>query len=60
MDYVVIEDGVKLESCVVCSNAKISEKSVLKDCDVGAWFVVEKDTTGKQEQFVKSEIGMDE
>ena len=58
-DHAVIEDGylklisVKLDSCVVCYNAKVSKKSDLKDCEVAAKFVVPPETKGVSEQFVK-------
>ncbi|KAK9768677.1 Translation initiation factor eIF-2B subunit gamma [Basidiobolus ranarum] len=52
MDYVQVEDGVKLDGCVVCNGAKIHEKAQLKDCEVGANVVVEKDTQAKSERFM--------
>ncbi|CAG8453196.1 5861_t:CDS:2 [Paraglomus brasilianum] len=53
MDNVVIEDNVKLDVCIVCNNARIMEKSILKDCEVGAGYVVEAETQTKNEQLVE-------
>ena len=44
---------MKLDSCVVCFNAKVSKKSELKDCEVAAKYVVPPDTKSVGEQFVK-------
>ncbi|KAJ3189446.1 hypothetical protein HDU85_003076 [Gaertneriomyces sp. JEL0708] len=54
MDYVVIEDGVKLENCVLSSHCKVLAKCNLKDCEVGPKYVVEKETTAKNEQYTES------
>jgi len=35
--------SVRLESCIICNNAKISERAQLKECEVGANFTVPKD-----------------
>ncbi|CAG8469236.1 7970_t:CDS:2 [Paraglomus occultum] len=53
MDNVVIEDNVKLDVCIVCNNARIMEKSILKDCEVGAGYVVQAETQTKNEQLVE-------
>ncbi|KAI8813092.1 nucleotide-diphospho-sugar transferase [Cladochytrium replicatum] len=47
MDYAVVEDNVKLENCILCTHAKVQEKALLKDCEVGANFVVEKESKSK-------------
>ncbi|KAF9434536.1 hypothetical protein BGZ76_007850 [Entomortierella beljakovae] len=52
MDHAVIEDSVKIDGCIICSGGKICEKSVLKDCEVGGGYLVEKDTTSRNEQLV--------
>src|SRR5271170_7073366 len=41
MDHVEIKDDVKLDGCIVCNNARILERSQLKDCEVGGGYVVE-------------------
>lgn len=51
MDYVVVEDGCRLDGVVVGPFALIEEKTVLKDCEVGARFVVSKETNCKGEMF---------
>ncbi|KAJ3328577.1 hypothetical protein HDU91_004072 [Kappamyces sp. JEL0680] len=53
MDYAIIEDGVKLESSIVCRGAKVSARSELKDCEVAGQFVVPPDTHAKGEQLIK-------
>ncbi|PKK79616.1 nucleotide-diphospho-sugar transferase [Rhizophagus irregularis] len=53
MDDIIIEDNVRLDGCVVCNNAKIMEKSVLKDCEVGGGYVVVAETQAKNEQLVE-------
>ncbi|KAH6596607.1 hypothetical protein BASA61_003436, partial [Batrachochytrium salamandrivorans] len=40
MDYVHIEDNVKIEESIICSNAKIGRRAMLKDCRVGAMQIV--------------------
>jgi hypothetical protein len=41
--------SVKLEGTVVCMNAKVQESSQLKDCQIGAGYVVDKDSKLKLE-----------
>ncbi|KAI1316140.1 hypothetical protein EDD11_010378 [Mortierella claussenii] len=52
MDHAIIEDNVKIEGCIICSGSKVCEKSMLKDCEVGGGFRVEKETTARNEQLV--------
>ncbi|KAF9915934.1 hypothetical protein BX616_005033 [Lobosporangium transversale] len=52
MDHAIIEDNVKVEGCIICSGSKVCEKSMLKDCEVGGGFRVEKETTARNEQLV--------
>lgn len=49
MDYVVIEEGVKLENTIVCKGAKISAKCELRDCEVAGAFIVPPRTHAKGE-----------
>lgn len=51
MDGVVIEDGCKIEGCIIGLRAVIREKSQLKDCDVAGGFCLEKETMAKGETF---------
>ncbi|KAJ3110249.1 hypothetical protein HDU96_006774 [Phlyctochytrium bullatum] len=43
MDHCIVEDNVKLEGSVICNTSRIQEASQLKDCMVGANFVIEKE-----------------
>lgn len=36
--------SVKLDNCIICNNAKILEKSNMKDCDVAGGYIVDKDS----------------
>ncbi|KAJ1978853.1 Translation initiation factor eIF-2B subunit gamma [Dimargaris cristalligena] len=56
MDYITVEDGAKLDGCVICNNAKIQAKAQLKDCEVGASLVVDPETQAKNERIVSSFI----
>ncbi|KAF3777784.1 Translation initiation factor eIF-2B subunit gamma [Nymphaea thermarum] len=40
MDHVTIEDGCLVQGSVVCSNVQLQERASLKDCQVGAGYVV--------------------
>jgi translation initiation factor eIF-2B subunit gamma len=51
MDGVSIGDNVKLDGCVVCQQAKILERSNLKDTVIGAQVIVPAETTARNEQF---------
>ncbi|KAI9145379.1 nucleotide-diphospho-sugar transferase [Paraphysoderma sedebokerense] len=53
MDYVEIHDDVKLEGVVICNNAKIEEKCQMKDCEIGASHVVEKESAFSSVSSVK-------
>ncbi|KAI8842552.1 nucleotide-diphospho-sugar transferase [Chytridium lagenaria] len=43
MDHCIVEDNVKLDGSILCNTSKIHEAAQLKDCMVGASFVVEKE-----------------
>lgn len=36
--------SAKVDGCVICNNAKVLEKAVLKDCDVAGEYVVERES----------------
>eukprot|EP00250_Pteridium_aquilinum_P034003 c6841_g1_i1 orf=417-1817(-) len=40
MDYVTIEDGCQVQGSVICSNAHLQERVILKDCQVGPAYTV--------------------
>ncbi|KAK6153187.1 hypothetical protein DH2020_012826 [Rehmannia glutinosa] len=40
MNYVTIGDGCSIQGSIICSNVQLQERAVLKDCQVGAGFVV--------------------
>ncbi|KAJ3218191.1 hypothetical protein HDU67_006453 [Dinochytrium kinnereticum] len=43
MDHCIVEDNVKLDGTILCGSSKIQEGAQLKDCLVGASYVVEKE-----------------
>ncbi|KAG0471709.1 hypothetical protein HPP92_016255 [Vanilla planifolia] len=45
MNHVTIEDGCLIQGSVICNNVQLQERVVLKDCQVGAGYVV---TTGSE------------
>lgn len=51
MDYVIIEDGCKLDAVVACFGVKISERCQLKDCEIGGGYVMQPDTQCKGGTF---------
>jgi translation initiation factor eIF-2B subunit gamma len=36
--------SAKIEGCIICNDAKILEKVVMKDCEVAGGFVVKKES----------------
>ena len=54
MDYVTLEDGVKLETCIISSGAIVRAKSSLTGCEVGSRYTVEPSTNAKSESFVST------
>ncbi|KAK2993135.1 hypothetical protein RJ640_006822, partial [Escallonia rubra] len=45
MNHVTVGDGCSIQGSVICSNVQLQDRAVLKDCQVGAGFVV---TTGSE------------
>lgn len=48
--------SVKMESCVVCPKAIVKEKSNLAHCQIGAAFVVERESIAKNENFTENDF----
>ncbi|CAO2837424.1 unnamed protein product [Amaranthus hypochondriacus] len=55
MDHVTIADGCSIQSSVICSDVQLQERAVLKDCQVGAGFVVTSGSEYKGESLAKKE-----
>ncbi|OIT38624.1 PREDICTED: translation initiation factor eIF-2B subunit gamma [Nicotiana attenuata] len=55
MDHVTIGDGCSIQGSVVCSNVQLQERAVLKDCQVGAGYVVSAGSEHKGESLAKKE-----
>ncbi|OAY80535.1 Translation initiation factor eIF-2B subunit gamma [Ananas comosus] len=53
MDHVTIEDGCFIQGSVICSNVQLQERAVLKDCQVGAGYVVTSGSEHKSEALSK-------
>ncbi|KAG6413994.1 hypothetical protein SASPL_126710 [Salvia splendens] len=55
MNHVSIADGCSIQGSIICSNVQIQERAVLKDCQVGAGFVVSAGGEYKGEALAKKE-----
>ncbi|XP_018833106.1 translation initiation factor eIF-2B subunit gamma [Juglans regia] len=55
MNHVTIGDGCSIQGSVICSNVQLQERVVLKDCQVGAGFVVTAGSECKGEALAKKE-----
>lgn len=55
MDHVTIADGCSIQGSVVCSNVQLQERVVLRDCQVGAGYVVSSGSEHKGESLAKKE-----
>ncbi|KAL1323289.1 uncharacterized protein LOC107482266 [Arachis duranensis] len=53
MNHVTIGDGCSIQGSVICSNVQLQERAVLKDCQVGAGFVVAAGSECKGEVLAK-------
>ncbi|KAL9333853.1 hypothetical protein Peur_073992 [Populus x canadensis] len=53
MNHVTIGDGCSIQGSVICSNAQLEERAVLKDCQVGAGFVVTAGSEHKGESLAR-------
>ncbi|XVE79036.1 hypothetical protein DITRI_Ditri14bG0025700 [Diplodiscus trichospermus] len=55
MNHVTIGDGCIVQGSVICSNVQLQERVVLKDCQVGAGFVVSAGSEYKGESLARKE-----
>ncbi|KAI4345325.1 hypothetical protein L6164_012457 [Bauhinia variegata] len=55
MNHVTIGDGCSIQGSVICSNVQLQERVVLKDCQVGAGFVVTAGSEYKGEVLARKE-----
>ncbi|KAG4129853.1 hypothetical protein ERO13_D09G105900v2 [Gossypium hirsutum] len=55
MNHVTIGDGCIIQGSVICSNVQLLERVVLKDCQVGAGFVVTAGSEYKGESLARKE-----
>ncbi|XWS52647.1 hypothetical protein CRYUN_Cryun11dG0088800 [Craigia yunnanensis] len=55
MNHVTICDGCIIQGSVICSNVQLQERVVLKDCQVGAGFVVTAGSEYKGESLARKE-----
>ncbi|XP_068662946.1 uncharacterized protein [Aristolochia californica] len=55
MNYVTIEDGCSIQGSVICSNVNLQERVVLKDCQVGAGYVITAGSEYKSESLARKE-----
>uniref|UniRef100_A0A0E0PXF2 Translation initiation factor eIF2B subunit gamma n=1 Tax=Oryza rufipogon TaxID=4529 RepID=A0A0E0PXF2_ORYRU len=53
MNHVVIEDGCHIQGSVICNNVQLQERAVLKDCQVGAGYIVTASSEHKAESLSK-------
>ncbi|KAH7837290.1 hypothetical protein Vadar_012131 [Vaccinium darrowii] len=53
MDHVTIGDACSIQGSVICSNVQLQDHVVLKDCQVGAGFVVSAGSEYKGESLAK-------
>ncbi|KAG1327740.1 translation initiation factor eIF-2B subunit gamma [Cocos nucifera] len=53
MNHVTIEDGCLVQGSVICSNVHLQERVVLKDCQVGAGYVVTSSSEYKSEPLAR-------
>ncbi|XP_043719302.1 translation initiation factor eIF-2B subunit gamma [Telopea speciosissima] len=55
MNHVTIGDGCSIQGSVICSNVQLQERVVLKDCQVGAGYVVTASLEFKGESLARKE-----
>lgn len=55
MNHVTIGDGCSVQGSVICSNVQLQDRAVLKDCQVGAGFVVTAGSEYKGESLARKE-----
>ncbi|XP_047341196.1 translation initiation factor eIF-2B subunit gamma [Impatiens glandulifera] len=57
MNHVTVGDGCTIQGSVICSNVTLQERVTLKDCQVGAGFVVSAGSEYKGESLARKEKG---
>ncbi|KAK4764651.1 hypothetical protein SAY86_025741 [Trapa natans] len=55
MNHVTIGDGCSIQGSVICSNVQIQERVALRDCQVGAGYVVTAGSEYKGDSLAKKE-----
>ncbi|GLU18957.1 hypothetical protein SLE2022_352310 [Rubroshorea leprosula] len=55
MNHVTIADGCSIQGSVICSNVQLQERVSLRDCQVGAGFVVTAGSEYKGESLARKE-----
>ncbi|XAR60283.1 Protein-synthesizing GTPase [Bertholletia excelsa] len=55
MNYVTIGDGCSIQGSVICSNVQLQDRVVLRDCQVGAGYVVTAGSECKGESLARKE-----
>uniref|UniRef100_A0A5B7AAY6 Translation initiation factor eIF2B subunit gamma n=1 Tax=Davidia involucrata TaxID=16924 RepID=A0A5B7AAY6_DAVIN len=55
MNHVTIGDGCSIQGSVICSNVQLQERVVLKDCQVGAGYVVTACSECRGESLARKE-----
>ncbi|KAI3518290.1 hypothetical protein L1887_06845 [Cichorium endivia] len=53
MNHVTIGDGCSIQGSVISSNVQLQERAVLKDCQIGAGFVVTAGSEYKGESLAR-------
>ncbi|WVF69850.1 hypothetical protein IAT40_004631 [Kwoniella sp. CBS 6097] len=51
-DFVTVEENTRIENTIICSNARIGEKSQIKDCEFGTGFEAKPGAVLKGERLV--------
>ncbi|KAJ7540169.1 hypothetical protein O6H91_10G003800 [Diphasiastrum complanatum] len=55
MNHVTVEDGCLIQGSVICSNVHLQERANLKDCQVGAGYIITANSEHKAEALSKRE-----
>ncbi|KAM7522961.1 hypothetical protein LguiA_012863 [Lonicera macranthoides] len=55
MNHVTIGDGCSIQGSVICSNVQLQDRAVLKDCQIGAGYVVTGGSEYKGESLARKE-----
>lgn len=55
LNHVTIDDGCLIQGSIICSNVHLQERATLKDCQVGAGYVIASGTEHRTEALAKKE-----